>query len=443
MTQATNAASRSFFNDGMSVFMTKVIVMALAVLSVSIQARALGPAERGVLAMLLIYPQVLTSIAEGGMRQATVYYVGQGSISDARIFGTSVIYTIMSGLIFSTLIFFILGNAKEHDYTFLMMLTAALMLPVNLMMNAIRGMFLGKQHISQFNTSQWLQKLLMVFAFAVMFFLDKLTAETAIVCMLLSSMIGFLPAVYFFFREIYTHIEFDTETLWRMAKKGAVYAIAMFLMEANYKFDILLMGWLSNKEEVGLYSIAVSVGELLWQLPAAIGVVVFSRSANDRNSSLWQAELARSIRISLWVTLAGCAVLAVISPLLFDVLFGDDFDRSVNMLLCLMPGLILMVIFKLLIMDLAGKGRPVVSLVIMLPVLALSVAMDYVLIPKLGGIGAAITSTVCYSLASLVLLAVYARMYKMNPLDFVLIKADDVKLMTSKVMSKIPVRREA
>lgn len=443
MKEGTNTTSRSFFKDGMSVFGTKLFVMALSMLSVSIQARALGPTERGVLAMLLIFPQLFTSIAEGGMRQATVYYVGRNTISDARIFGASIIYTLVSCSIFSSLIYFILHSSKEYSYTTLMMLTAAMILPVNLLMNAIRGMFLGKQQIGQFNSSQWIQKLLLVLAFAVLFYFEKLTAETAVVCMLLSSLIGFVPAMIFFFRRIFTHIEFDLQSLWRMIKKGSVYAAALFLIEANYKLDILLLGWLSTKEEVGLYSIAVSVGELLWQLPAAIGVVVFSRSANDRNSPHWQAELARSIRISLWVTFFGGVALFLVGPLLFDLMFGKDFSRSLSMTFWLLPGLVLMVVFKLLNMDLAGKGKPFVSLFIMLPVLALNIGINYLLIPKLGGLGAAMTSSICYSLATLAMLIVYSRMYRVSFLDFILIRVDDIKLMTSKITSKFPARKEA
>lgn len=437
------ASSRSFFNDGMSVFVTKIVVLGLSIFSAALQARALGPADRGILAMLLVYPQLLTSIAEGGMRQATVYYVGRKTISEARILGASIVYTLVSCALFSSLIFFMLQSSKQYSYTFVMMAAAALILPVNLLMNAIHGMLLGKQHIRQFNTSQWLQKLLLVLAYAVLFLFDRLTVETAIVCMLLCSMAGFVPALYFFFREIYTHTEFDKQTLWRMVKKGSVYAAALFMIEANYKLDILLLGWLSTEEEVGLYTVATNVGELLWQLPAAIGVVVFSRSANDRGTPRWHAELARSVRISLWVTLVGALALSVLSPLLFNLVFGRDFGRSSEMMLWLLPGLVLMVVFKLLNLDLAGKGKPFISLSIMLPMLIVSVGVNYLLIPSFGGIGAAITSSVCYLLASVAMLMIYARMYKVDFIDFVLIRADDVRLMTSKIISKFPVRREA
>lgn len=436
-------SSRSFFQDGLSVFITKIVVIGLSIFSVVIQANALGPAGRGVLAMLLIYPQLFTSIAEGGMRQATVYYVGQKAIPDARVFGASILYTLGSAAIFSTLIFFLLSTSEDYDYTMVMMVTAALILPVALFMNAIRGMFLGKQHIQQFNTNQWLQKLVLVGLFALLFAFDLLTVETTVVCMLLASLIGFLPALHFFFKTIYTHVEFNLPALWTMIKKGSVYATALFLIEANYKLDILLLGWLSTKEEVGLYAVAVQVGELLWQLPAAIGIVVFSRSANDRDSLRWKEELARSIRLSLWITFAGGLALMLIAPMLFDLLFGEEFTRSISMTLWLLPGLILMVVFKLLNMELAGKGKPFVSLFIMLPALALNVGLNYLLIPEMGGNGAAIASSISYLVAAIAMLTVYCHMHDASPLNFILLRRNDVQLLAGKILKKLPVRKEA
>lgn len=443
MINAPVTAARTFFHDSLSVFTTKMVVILLSLFSVVILAKALGPEGRGILALLLIYPQLFISIAEGGMRQATVYYTGQQSISDARIFGASIIYTLVSALIFSSLIVFMLSRSDDYDYTLPMMIAAALLLPVNLFMNAIRGVFLGKQHIRPFNTSQWLQKVVLVGLYAVLYALNLLTVETAVLCMLGAVLLGFLPALVFFFRNLFVRMEFSLDALWRMVRKGAVFAAALFLIEANYKLDILLLGWLSSSAEVGLYAVAVSMGEMLWQLPAAVGLVVFSRSANVKDPARWHGELARSVRISLWVTLLGALVLLIAAPLLFDILFGEDFSRAASMTLWLLPGLVLMVVFKLLNMDLAGKGKPQVSLFIMLPALALNVGLNYLLIPTLGGNGAAIASTISYLMAASAMLLVFCRMHELRIRDFLLIRPEDTRLLIDKFARKLRPRREA
>lgn len=443
MINASAASARTFFHDSVSVFITKIVVILLSLFTMVILAKALGPEDRGVLALLLVFPQLFVSLAEGGMRQATVYYTGQQSISDARIFGASIIYTLVSCIIFSSLIVFLLSRSDDYEYTLLTMIAASLLLPVSLFTNAIRGVFLGKQHIPAFNTSQWLQKVVLVGLYALLYAFDWLTVETAVLCMLGAMLLGFLPAFVFFFRNLFVRLEFDLNALWLMIRKGAIFCAAFSLIDANHRLAVLLLGWLSTEKEVGLYAVALSMGEMLWQLPAALGMVVFSRSANVKDASRWHGELARSIRISLWVTMMGSLVLLVAAPLLFDLLFGEEFSQAASITRWLLPGLTLMVVFKLLNMDLAGKGKPQVSLFIMLLAIVLNAGLGYMLIPELGGDGAAIATTVSYLLAALAMVVVFCRMHDMKAGDFLLIRHDDIHLLIEKVVGKLRPRREA
>jgi O-antigen/teichoic acid export membrane protein len=75
----------------------------------------------------------------------------------------------------------------------------------------------------------------------------------------------------------------------------------------------------------------------------------------------------------------------------------------------LIPGVFFLTIFKVMNMDLAGKGKPWVSAKAMIPALLINVIMNFILIPKIGANGAAISSTLSYSFASLLFLYLYSR----------------------------------
>jgi len=60
-------------------------------------------------------------------------------------------------------------------------------------------------------------------------------------------------------------------------------------------------------------------------------------------------------------------------------------------------------------MDLAGKGKPWVSLWAMLPALIINIITNWVFIPKYGANGAAIASTISYALAGLLFLHFYSK----------------------------------
>ena len=75
----------------------------------------------------------------------------------------------------------------------------------------------------------------------------------------------------------------------------------------------------------------------------------------------------------------------------------------------LLPGIVAFTVFKVLNMDLAGKGRPWVSLYVAVPAVLLNVALNLYFIPRYGANGAALASTVSYTVSALAFLIVYAR----------------------------------
>lgn len=75
----------------------------------------------------------------------------------------------------------------------------------------------------------------------------------------------------------------------------------------------------------------------------------------------------------------------------------------------LMPGIFLLTIFKVLFMDMAGKGKPWISLTAMIPAVIINILLNIWWIPAYGANGSALASTVSYSVAALVFLFVYSK----------------------------------
>src|SRR5690606_27697290 len=75
----------------------------------------------------------------------------------------------------------------------------------------------------------------------------------------------------------------------------------------------------------------------------------------------------------------------------------------------LLPGVLLLTIFKVLNMDLAGKGKPWVSMKAMIPALIINTILNVLWIPEHGSIGAATSSTISYSIAAILFLYFYSK----------------------------------
>jgi len=204
-------------------------------------------------------------------------------------------------------------------------------------------------------------------------------------------------------------LRFDWAIIKKMLSLGFIYAMALFVMQMNYRVDVMLMERLTDKVQIGIYNTGVSMVELLWFLTTALGTVIFSRSVNAKDDIAFTMKIGKLLRVSFIAVLLAGAVLFAIAPFIIPLMFGTEFSESASVIRTLMPGVILFTIFKVLGMDIAGKGKPWVSIIIMTPAVILNAMLNIHLIPKYGAMGAAYSSAITYSAASIVYLPAYAK----------------------------------
>src|SRR5690606_23910352 len=114
-------------------------------------------------------------------------------------------------------------------------------------------------------------------------------------------------------------------------------------------------------------------------------------------------------RVSFISISIASVILYMFSDMIIISLYGDKFHASIPVLNFLLPGVVLLTIFKVMNMDLAGKGKPLIALKAMIPALIINIIAILFLVPKYGAKGTAISSTISYSLASILFLYYYSK----------------------------------
>ena len=54
----------------------------------------------------------------------------------------------------------------------------------------------------------------------------------------------------------------------------------------NYRLDLFLVNYFLGPSGVGIYTVAVSMGEMLWYLPNAVSFVIFPKAANTSKEAM-------------------------------------------------------------------------------------------------------------------------------------------------------------
>ncbi len=165
---------------------------------------------------------------------------------------------------------------------------------------------------------------------------------------------------------------------------------------ATYRVDILVLAALSTTTDVGLYSVAVAYSEVLWLIPNAVSHVLVPHAAETPDPQ----STARVTRTSVLVTAATGALLALIGSWLLPLLFGDDFSDAASAVPFLVLAAVLLSLWKLITAYLVAVGRSSAKATTAMTGAVLMLGMDFVLIPRMGIVGAAAASALGYLVAA-------------------------------------------
>tara|TARA_B100002049_G_scaffold101937_1_gene75245 strand:- start:9750 stop:11066 length:1317 start_codon:yes stop_codon:yes gene_type:complete len=414
-----------FIQDFLGVGISNILIIAFNLGASIIVARSLGPDKNGIIAALLVYPSLFMSIGSLGIRQSTAYFLGKGVFQEEEIKQAITqiwLFTSILSIVSSFLLIYYLGNSSTDN---LLILIAILPIPFNLFNTYNSGIFLGKNDLKTFNKINWLPA---AFTFLLtIIFVVILSWDIA------GAMLGLLggPFVMFFillgknkFFKSFT-FTFNFNVIFKLLSLGSVYALTLLVINLNYKLDIILLDRLSSPYELGIYSKGANLIQYLWQIPMVLSTIVFARSAIAKDGNIFSLKVAQLLRVSLLVVTSISIFLFLLAYYVITIVYGISFYDSIMVLRILMPGVVLMTIFKVMNMDLAGKGKPWVSMKAMGPALILNLILNVLFIPNNGANGAALASTVSYSLAGLLFLFFYSKETQLSIVEILRFRKND------------------
>jgi O-antigen/teichoic acid export membrane protein len=156
----------------------------------------------------------------------------------------------------------------------------------------------------------------------------------------------------------------------------------------NERVDQILVALIASEATLGLYAAAVNGFEILLYPAAAAATAILPLAARAYPGER-AAHVVGAFRSVAFLTLAGALVAAMVGPSLFPLVFGSAFEGSVRPFLWLLPGALGFVALAIFAHALVAASAPGRSSLGPLVSLALSVGLDFVLIPRFGAAGAA------------------------------------------------------
>ncbi len=212
-----------------------------------------------------------------------------------------------------------------------------------------------------------------------------------------------------------------------------------FMSLGNYRADQWMLGAIAGPHELGLYSIAVTWSEALFYVPGVI--VLLQRPDLVRAKTGYAAELAaRVFRRAVVLSAGAGAALFAAAPFLCVTVFGPRFHGSIADLRMLALGAVGIVAMVQLSNAVIAQRRPLLSSGADGAALAVTVALNLLLIPSMGGLGAATATSAAYTFGGAVMALIFLRVLRGKARDLVP-RAADVRWYLRKAQAELSAAR--
>jgi O-antigen/teichoic acid export membrane protein len=392
---------------------SRLLLIGFALASSVFLARFLGAEGRGLFALVLLLPSLAKTFALLGFEEANSVYAGlEARGRNCLVWHSAAVALCIGGVVAASSIFYLVMGAPGFPELlqaplWLYVLTLVT-IPVALMVDYWWAILRGMNHILLGNAIEVVTKaasLLMVLLFVGWWRLGLGGAVWAGFILDFATLLGMILVLRFI--GLWGWPRFD----WPLWKRTAIFAlpahggnVAAYL---NYRVDEFIIAALLPPEQLGFYVIAVGLVERLWLLPAAVGRALLPHITNSSQPDpALPAMISRHVVI--W-TGAACVVIWVFAEIIIDFLYSSEFLYVVEPLRWLLPGIFALSIGKVLVTELLARQKPYYSLCATGIAVTVNVLMNLLLVPHLGIVGAAIASTISYSMLSIMITWCYLR----------------------------------
>jgi len=436
---ADRPPSSAFSDRVVIVFLTQVFGAGVGVINGFLIARLLGPAAKGDYYLLVLVPATVMVLIQLGLPQAFGFYAARGRM--AGLVAKTIVLTVLLSALAILGVAFVLPVLQAdifHEMSLPLVAVAFLALPLALNATFTTGIVLGRQAVRWYAITNSAYPLVTTLLVIVLLGQLGLAVGGAIALYLVASVIqtaGFLLGAARLSRTVPTDEPVSYRELFGYGLPFYPGSITLYF---SYRADVYLLAWLlgaAAAAPLGYYSLAVSLAELVFFFPNAVATLFFPHVAGaDRAEA--DSQVAVVSRVTLLLTgLVGLALVPV-SIVMINV-FLPAFQPSLPALFVILPGVVALTATKVVTGYTTGLGMTALTSYVNVGAFVLNIAVNLVLIPRLGIVGASAASLVSYTASSIVFTIVAARASHSRVRDFWIPRLSDVQLVLRRSISLV------
>ncbi len=388
------------------IIITDVTIILSTVVSSLIGARALGPAGRGDLLVVVLWPPVVAMFAGLGLPAAYRYWMAKEPQRASPLFANAVIYTMAVSVISIGLAYLIVPHlVGERSPRVIMLLRIyQVNIPAALFLNLMRGLLEGSRRFGWAGAARLSSFVIQAIGFAGLWLAGRLTLSTATYTLILAQTCATLLALV----AVLIQLRPRWEPSWIEFKNSMRYGVRDYpggvADFTTLRLDQLMLGAMAPSAAIGLYVIAVRLSEMTTLAADALADALMPEVAASPTSDKSESLLGRSLRLTIYLHILLLVPCWLGAPLILKLLYGDSFVPATGAFRWLLVAAAVWAPGSIAISGLRGFGYPGLSTIARFSAAVVTAIALLILLPRQGITGAAIASLIGYSVMLVVAL---------------------------------------
>jgi len=401
------------------IFISSIVTLLFGLLLRIVLARWLGAADLGLYQMVITIQGMAALIATFGIPAALIKYVAEYKDDKEKLSQTIssglislVIFGIVAGILLYALSEMLASIFQMPELASLLKILA-LAFPLNSLLQALLGIFNGLRKMKYLAFVAVLQSFLLVL-FTIAFVKLGFGVAGAVFGIILSVIGGGILGLYLL-RDL---LRLNLQGLVQNAKKLALFGSQMFGAGALglicTQADIVLIGYFLTAKDVGYYSVAVVLSSFFTLVPVAFQKVTYPATSeywSKNNHQALQKVIDKSMKYCACIVLPIGLGVGFFAEEIVTVIFGREFIyAALPLCVLLIARVITSGTSSPIGQFFSGIGRPDLHLKIDAITAGANIALNIVLIPRFGILGAAIATAASMVFGTIIFLVLMPKL---------------------------------
>jgi len=430
---AAPVRSNPFARRVASVFGAKMVVFGLGLVTTVVVNRLLGPGGKGAYVAVTAVPAMLGAIALFGLPSAINFYSARGA-SVGRLLRSSILFAALISAVSISVLWLalpVLEKSILSDAPDDLLRVILIALPATIVSGFVGTILYGRHEVKLYTSIMMGQAIVTLVILVLFVGVLRHGVQGAVWGTVTISFLAALAALVAVWRVSARHPD-GTPTPGRSLVSYGLRAYpASITGYFNYRADTFIIQavMVGSTVPLGLYSMAVTMAELIFYIPDSV-TTIFLPTIAGSTAAQADERLVRVSRLTMLVTVV-CALALIPVAWVGLHLVLPRFNDCFPAFLVLLPGVVSLSLAKVLTSYIGGRGRPGAISVGATVALASNLAANLYLIPRWGIVGASASSLLSYTALAVMMLVVACRLSGLSPFAIVVPGMAEVRVLWS------------